>query len=32
MDYEGHKGKLELKEAVYRIDPGGEITKEVEGE
>ena len=20
MDYEGHKGKLELKEAVYRID------------
>jgi gluconolactonase len=20
-DYEGHKGKLELKEAVYRIDP-----------
>jgi gluconolactonase len=21
MDYEGHKGKLELKEAVYRIDP-----------
>ncbi|OAI38956.1 gluconolactonase [Planctomycetaceae bacterium SCGC AG-212-D15] len=21
MDYEGHKGKLEIKEAVYRIDP-----------
>lgn len=21
MNYEGHKGKLELKEAVYRIDP-----------
>jgi gluconolactonase len=21
MDYEGHKGKLELKEAIYRIDP-----------
>jgi gluconolactonase len=22
MDYEGHKGTLEIKEAVYRIDPG----------
>jgi len=22
-DYEGHKGKLEVKEAVYRIDPAG---------
>jgi gluconolactonase len=21
LDYEGHKGKLEIKEAVYRIDP-----------
>jgi gluconolactonase len=27
MDYEGNKGELQLKEAVYRIDPGGEITK-----
>jgi len=27
MDYEGNKGELLLKEAVYRIDPGGEITK-----
>jgi len=28
MNYEGNKGPLELKEAVYRIDPGdGEITK-----
>jgi len=27
MDYEGHKGKLELKEAVYRIDRN---TKRVE--
>jgi gluconolactonase len=23
FDYEGHKGPLELKEAVYRIDPAG---------
>lgn len=27
MDYEGNKGELLLKEAVYRIDPGGAITK-----
>lgn len=27
MDYEGNKGELFLKESVYRIDPGGEITK-----
>jgi gluconolactonase len=28
MDYEGHKGKLELKEAVYRIDPkSGKVEK-----
>jgi gluconolactonase len=27
MDYEGNKGELQLKESVYRIDPGGEITK-----
>ncbi len=28
MNYEGNKGTLELKEAVYRIDPGdGKITK-----
>ena len=27
MDYEGNKGELHLKEAVYRIDPSGEITK-----
>jgi gluconolactonase len=27
MDYEGNKGELLLKEAVYRIDPGGSITK-----
>jgi gluconolactonase len=27
MDYEGNKGELLLKEAVYRIDPSGEITK-----
>ena len=26
-DYEGNKGPLEIKEAVYRIDPGGKITK-----
>jgi len=27
MDYEGHKGELLLKEAVYRIDPSGKIEK-----
>ena len=27
MDYEGNKGELLLKEAVYRIDPGGKISK-----
>ena len=27
MDYEGNKGPLHLKEAVYRIDPSGAITK-----
>jgi gluconolactonase len=28
MNYEGNKGPLELKEAVYRVDPGsGKITK-----
>jgi len=27
MDYEGNKGELLLKEAVYRIDPAGGITK-----
>ena len=28
MNYEGNKGALEIKEAVYRIDPGdGKITK-----
>jgi gluconolactonase len=28
MDYEGHKGELQLKEAVYRIDPkSGKIDK-----
>lgn len=27
MDYEGNKGELLLKEAVYRIDTSGEITK-----
>lgn len=27
MDYEGNKGELQLKEAVYRIDPGGKIEK-----
>ena len=26
-DYEGNKGPLEIKEAVYRIDPGGKIEK-----
>jgi gluconolactonase len=27
MDYEGNKGELHLKEAVYRIDPSGKIEK-----
>ncbi len=27
MDYEGNKGELHLKEAVYRIDPAGKIEK-----
>lgn len=27
MDYEGNKGELHLKEAVYRIDPSGKVTK-----
>ncbi|MFN8857295.1 MAG: SMP-30/gluconolactonase/LRE family protein [Planctomycetaceae bacterium] len=27
MNYEGNKGKLELKEAVYRIDKNGSVTK-----
>jgi gluconolactonase len=26
-DYEGNKGELELKEAVYRIDPAGKVEK-----
>jgi gluconolactonase len=26
-DYEGNKGALQLKEAVYRIDPSGQIAK-----
>jgi gluconolactonase len=25
MNYEGHKAPLEIKEAVYRIDPGGQL-------
>jgi gluconolactonase len=25
-NYEGNKGEIELKEAVYRIDPSGEVT------
>lgn len=29
-NYEGFKGDLELKEAVYRIDPGGKIEKVTE--
>ncbi|MDZ4289824.1 MAG: SMP-30/gluconolactonase/LRE family protein [Prosthecobacter sp.] len=29
-DYEGNKGELQLKEAVYRIDPGGKIEKVTE--
>lgn len=31
-DYEGNKGELQLKEAVYRIDPSGKITKVTETE
>ncbi|TDU81706.1 gluconolactonase [Prosthecobacter fusiformis] len=31
-DYEGNKGELQLKEAVYRIDPGGKIEKVTEAE
>ena len=27
MDYEGNKGELLIKEAVYRIDPSGKISK-----
>lgn len=27
MDYEGNKGELLIKEAVYRIDPSGKIAK-----
>jgi len=27
MDYEGNKGELQLKEAVYRIDPSSKIEK-----
>ena len=27
MNYEGNKGPLEIKEAVYRIDPSGKIAK-----
>jgi gluconolactonase len=27
MNYEGNKGTLQLKEAIYRIDPSGSITK-----
>ncbi len=30
MDYEGNKGELLLKEAVYRIDPSGKIEKVTE--
>jgi gluconolactonase len=26
-NYEGHKGKLEIKEAIYRIDPHGKMDK-----
>ncbi|MEN3942170.1 SMP-30/gluconolactonase/LRE family protein [Prosthecobacter sp. SYSU 5D2] len=31
-DYEGNKGELHHKEAVYRIDPGGKIEKVTEAE
>lgn len=31
-DYEGHKGELQLKEAVYCIDPGGSLLKVTETE
>jgi gluconolactonase len=27
MNYEGHKGPLHLKEAIYRIDPAGKVEK-----
>jgi gluconolactonase len=27
LNYEGHKAELQLKESVYRIDPGGSIAK-----
>ena len=27
MNYEGHKGELHIKEAVYRIDPNGSMEK-----
>jgi gluconolactonase len=30
MDYEGNKGELLIKEAVYRIDPSGKIAKVTE--
>lgn len=32
FDYEGNKGELQLKEAVYRIAPDGKITKVTETE
>lgn len=31
-DYEGNKGDLQLKEAVYRIDPSGKIEKVTDAE
>src|SRR4051812_26669582 len=31
-DYEGNKGDLQLKEAVYRIDPGGKVEKVTDAE
>lgn len=31
-DYEGNKGDLQLKEAVYRIDPSGEVAKVTDAE
>lgn len=31
-DYEGNKGELQLKEAVYRIDPSGKVEKVTEAE
>jgi gluconolactonase len=30
MDYEGNKGELLIKEAVYRIDPSGKVAKVTE--